>query len=148
MKEPNTLVLNHTPHSNLHRDLDSFIWDITQVRLTIMSYYTIISNSFADLSEQQQEKIIGGTDFELSGSNFANRLVVLRGSVSSGPNGSFSNSSGQISEVNTAAQDLLGLGAPSIPDVPALGSAPVLTSLPALPRTSLAGLAGLRRLDD
>ncbi|MBD2294153.1 hypothetical protein H6G06_11790 [Anabaena sphaerica FACHB-251] len=109
-----------------------------------MSYYTIISNLFADLSEQQQEIIAGGADFELSGSNFANRLVALQGSVFSGPNGSFANSSGQSSEVNTAAQDLLGLGAPSIPDFPALGSAPVLTGLPALPRISL---AGLRRLD-
>ncbi|TAF04094.1 MAG: hypothetical protein EAZ77_16200 [Nostocales cyanobacterium] len=108
-----------------------------------MRYYTIVSNLFVDLSEQQQEIIAGGADFELSGSNFANRLVVLQGSVSSGPNGSFANSSGQSSEVNTAAQDLLGLGAPCMPNFPALGSAPVLTGLPALPRTSL---AGLRRL--
>ncbi|WP_413171312.1 CTB family bacteriocin [Anabaena azotica] len=111
-----------------------------------MSYYTIISNLFADLSEQQQEIIAGGADFELAGSNFANRLVVLQGSVSSGPNGSFANSSGQSSQVNTAAQDFLGLGAPSIPNIPALGSAPVLNGLPARPRTSLGGLTGLRRL--
>ncbi|MBE9055594.1 MULTISPECIES: CTB family bacteriocin [Sphaerospermopsis] len=113
-----------------------------------MSYFTIRSNLLAELSEGQQEMISGGADFELSGSNFANRLVVLQGSVSSGPNGSFANSSGQSSEVNTAAQDLLGLGAPSIPDVPALGSAPVLTGLPALPRTSFGDLRRLGGLGD
>jgi hypothetical protein len=112
-----------------------------------MAYYTIISNMFADLSEQQQQMINGGADFELAGSNFANRLVVLQGSVFSGPTGSFANSSGQSSQVNTAAQDFLALGAPSIPNIPALGSAPVLTGLPPLPRMSLEGLRRLGGLD-
>jgi hypothetical protein len=101
---------------------------------------------FAELSEQQQQMITGGADFELSSSNFTNRQVVLQGSVFSGPNGSFANSLGQSSQVNTAAQDFLALGAPSVPDVPALGSAPVLTGLPSLPRMSLGSLSGLGRL--
>ncbi|MEA5579365.1 CTB family bacteriocin [Anabaena sp. UHCC 0451] len=110
-----------------------------------MSYHNIMFNLCADLPEQQQEIIVGGVDFELSGSNFANRLVMLRGLTSSGPNGSFTNSSGQSSEVNTAAQDLLGLNALSMPTFPALGSAPILTGLPALAKKSL---AGLRKLSD
>jgi hypothetical protein len=122
--------------------------NITQVAPKIMSVHIIISNLLADLSEQQQEILTGGTEFELSGSNFANRLVVLRGSVFSGPNGSFANSSGQSSQVNTAAQDLLGLGAPSIPNFPALGSAPVLTGLPAEFTTGLGGLGRLLGLGD
>lgn len=98
-----------------------------------------------DLSEQQQEMIIGAADFELAGTNFANRIVTLRGFTSSGPNGSFANSFGQSSEVNTAAQDFLGLGVLSIPDFPALGQAPILESLPSLPRTNFRGLGKSRQ---
>jgi len=81
---------------------------------------------FIELPNKQQELVVGGADFELSGSNYANRLVALRGATSSGPNGSFANSAGVSSAVNTAAQDLLGLGVPSIPNIGALGVAPVL----------------------
>lgn len=100
-----------------------------------MSHITI--PLLTDLSEQQQEIITGATDFELAGSNFANRIVMLCGLTSSGPNGSFASSCGQSSEVNTAAQDFLGLGALSIPKVPALGQAPILGGLPSLPRLGL-----------
>ncbi len=106
----------------------------------------MISDLLAELSEPQQEIITGGADFELAGSNYANRVVVLRGSVASGPYGSFANSSGQSSQINTAAQDFLGLGVPSIPNFPALGTAPVLTDLPAELTTGLTGLGRLPRL--
>jgi hypothetical protein len=91
-----------------------------------MSYLAITSQLAVELSIKQQELIIGGADFELSGSNFANRIVTLRGSTFSGPNGSFASSSGLSSLTNTAAQDLLGLGVPRIPRLPALGTAPIL----------------------
>lgn len=78
------------------------------------------------LSDQQQELVTGGADFELAGSNYANRTANLQGTTASGPNGSTGNSIGTVSAVNTAAQDFLGLGAPIVPDVAALGAAPVL----------------------
>jgi hypothetical protein len=106
-----------------------------------MSRQILSLNWFTDLSTQQQELLVGGADFELSGSNFANRLVSLRGSTSSGPNGSFANSAGLSSTINTAVQDLLGLGVLTIPTFAALGSAPTLTDL--LVPTANLGLSGL-----
>jgi hypothetical protein len=86
----------------------------------------ILSQLCVPLSDKQQELVAGGVDFELAGSNFANRLANLQGSVSSGPDGSNANSTGQLTATNTAAQDFLGLGAAGIPEVDALGAAPVL----------------------
>lgn len=86
----------------------------------------ILSQLCIPLSDEQQELVAGGVDFELAGSNFANRLANLQGSVSSGPDGSNANSTGQLTATNTAAQDFLGLGAAEIPEVDALGGAPVL----------------------
>jgi hypothetical protein len=94
-----------------------------------MSNLIISSDLFANLSINQQELLTGGADFELSGSNYANRLVNLAGITASGPAGSTGNSIGTTSAVNTASQDLLGLGASSVPQFGALGSAPVLTGL-------------------
>jgi hypothetical protein len=91
-----------------------------------MSCQIISSELFVALSDQQQELVAGGADFELAGSNFANRLASLRGFTTSGPNGSTANSIGTVATVNTAAQDLLALGAPSVPEIGALGPAPVL----------------------
>lgn len=56
-------------------------------------------------------------------------LANLQGSVSSGPDGSNANSTGDVTAINTAAQDLLGLGAQEVPSVDALGSAPVLNGV-------------------
>jgi hypothetical protein len=98
---------------------------------------TVVSDLFVALSDEQQELVAGGVDFELSGSNYANRLANLQGQTASGPNGSTANSIGTTSAVNTAAQDLLGLGAPALPGgIGALGAAPVLTGLAAGPATS------------
>jgi hypothetical protein len=92
-----------------------------------MPYPDISPNLYVDLSDRQQELIAGGVDFELSGTNFANRFASLRGMTFSGPNGSFANSAGLSSGVNTAAQDYLGLGAPAAPTgIGALGVAPTL----------------------
>ena len=75
-----------------------------------MSSEIIGSSVLPILSEQQQELLIGGADFELSGSNFANRLAALRGTTFSGPNGSFASSAASKNATVTAAQDFLGLG--------------------------------------
>ena len=94
-----------------------------------MSNQIIASELLVTLSIQQQESIAGGEDFELSGSNYANRLASLQGITASGPGGSTGNSLGFTSAVNTASQDLLGLGTNSVPNVGALGAAPVLNGL-------------------
>ncbi|MDB9445762.1 CTB family bacteriocin [Anabaena sp. CS-542/02] len=86
----------------------------------------ILSELCVALSHEQQELIAGGVDFDLAGSNFANRLANLQGAVRSGPDGSSANSTGELTATNTAAQDLLGLGAAQVPDVDALGAAPIL----------------------
>ena len=86
----------------------------------------IISELCVALSDEQQELLAGGVDFELAGSNFANRVANLQGTVSSGPEGSNANSTGDVTAINTAAQDFLALGADELPEIEALGSAPVL----------------------
>jgi hypothetical protein len=91
-----------------------------------MSNQINASDLFVALSDEAQEFVTGGADFELAGSNFANRVANLQGTTASGPNGSTGNSIGTSNAVNTAAQDFLGLGAPIVPQVAALGSAPVL----------------------
>jgi hypothetical protein len=89
---------------------------------------TIVSELFVPLSNHQQELVAGGADFELSGSNYANRLANLQGITASGPGGSTGNSIGTTSAVNTAAQDLLGLAVPTVPTIGALGASPILTA--------------------
>jgi hypothetical protein len=98
-----------------------------------MSHQIMTSELFIVLSSQQQEILTGGADFELSGSNYANRLANLQGITASGPNGSAGNSIGTASAVNTAAQDLLGLGATAVPTIGALGTSPELTGLSSAP---------------
>ncbi|MCM0591875.1 MAG: CTB family bacteriocin [Gloeotrichia echinulata IR180] len=101
-----------------------------------MSNPIIASDLFTELSNGQQEVVTGGADFELSGSNYANRLANLQGFTTSGPNGSGASSIGQTSAVNTASQDLLGLGVAQLPTgIGALGGAPVLTGLAGSPTT-------------
>ncbi len=48
-----------------------------------MSNQTIVSELFVSLSNHQQEVVAGGADFELSGSNYANRLANLQGITAS-----------------------------------------------------------------
>ncbi|MCC5638205.1 CTB family bacteriocin [Nostoc sp. CHAB 5844] len=89
-----------------------------------MSHPIFGSLLLIELPDQQQELIAGGADFELANSNFDKKLVNLQGLTFSGPNGSTANSIGTSAAVNTAAQDFLALGAPSIPTIGASGSAP------------------------
>jgi hypothetical protein len=75
-----------------------------------------------DISPEKQELLTGGSDFELSGSNFANRGINLQGTTASGPAGSVGNSSALKNATVTAAQDYLGLGGSLPQNVAALGS--------------------------
>ena len=93
-----------------------------------MSHQIFVSTLLSDLPAQQQELVAGGADFELASSDFAKRLSNVKGLAFSGPSGSIANSSGTSAVINTAAQDLLVLGAPSIPIVGALGAAPTGSS--------------------
>ncbi|MBD2385679.1 CTB family bacteriocin [Cylindrospermum sp. FACHB-282] len=91
-----------------------------------MSNQIITSKLFVPLSDEQQQFLAGGADFELSNSNFANRISALRGTTSSGPGGSFANSAGTSNLTNTAAQDFLGLGGEIPEGIGALPPTPVL----------------------
>lgn len=91
-----------------------------------MSPEIFASELFVTLSDDQQELLTGGSDFELSGSNFSQKRANLQGRSNAGPNGSNANSTGDITAINTAAQDLIGLAAAEVPRIEPLGSAPVL----------------------
>lgn len=93
-----------------------------------MSHEIFASELFVTLSDDQQELLAGGADFELAGSNFGQKRANLQGTSNAGPNGSAANSTGDVTAINTAAQDLLGFGADEIPSIDALGAAPVLNS--------------------
>jgi len=89
-----------------------------------MSHQIFVSQLLIDLPDQQQELVAGGTDFELANSNFAKRLANVQGLSFSGPNGSTANSVGRSATIDTAAQDFLALGAPSLPTLGAVNSTP------------------------
>ncbi|TVP59683.1 MAG: hypothetical protein EA343_19390 [Nodularia sp. (in: Bacteria)] len=92
-----------------------------------MSHKIMASELLVALSDDQQELVAGGQDFELAGSNFSQRNANLEGTSSAGPDGSSANSTGDVTAINTAAQDLLAFGVDEIPDVDALGNAEVLS---------------------
>ncbi|MBD2385682.1 CTB family bacteriocin [Cylindrospermum sp. FACHB-282] len=109
-----------------------------------MSNQMIVSKLFVVLSDEQQELLTGGADFELSNSNFANRLATLQGTTASGPGGSTGNSSAINNATNTAAQDFLGLGGTIPLGIGGLGAAPVLNGAApeVAPAPEAAGAAG------
>ncbi len=57
-----------------------------------MSHQIIASELLNELSNKQQKVLVGGADFELSGSNFGNRRSGLIGKTSSVPQGSSASS--------------------------------------------------------
>ncbi len=81
------------------------------------------SDLIVALSDQQQEIVTGGADFELAASNYANKGSLLMGTSVSGPQGSSANSAGKSNTILTAGQDFLGLGADLPAGVGALGPA-------------------------
>jgi len=72
---------------------------------------------FTELSNEQQEVVAGGVDFQLDVSFFAAEENILNGDSSSDPNGSTADSNGRSTEIKTAGLALLGLGAHDIPDI-------------------------------
>ncbi len=88
-----------------------------------MSNQINASGLLVALSDQQQEIITGGADFELAASNYANKGSLLMGSSVSGPQGSTASSAGKSNTILTAGQDFLGLGADLPAGVGALGPA-------------------------
>jgi hypothetical protein len=81
------------------------------------------SDLLLGLSDQQQEVVTGGADFELAASNYANKGSLLMGSSVSGPQGSSATSACKSNTILTAGQDFLGLGAELPAGVGALGPA-------------------------
>ncbi|MBK1988095.1 CTB family bacteriocin [Sphaerospermopsis aphanizomenoides BCCUSP55] len=101
------------------------------------------SDLFVALSDEQQELVTGGADFELAGSNYANKLSALRGAATSGPQGSTAVSVGASNAINTAAQDFLGLGGLIPPNVTPLGNAPSFNGTNGLPSGGGADQTGI-----
>ena len=102
------------------------------------------SDLIVALSDQQQEIVTGGADFELAASNYANKGSLLMGSSVSGPQGSSATSAGKANTILTAGQDFLGLGAEPPSTVGALGPAVLpgdgtATTAPAVPTTPVIG---------
>jgi len=92
-----------------------------------MSNQINASNLLIALSDEQQEIVTGGADFELAGSNYANRGSALIGTSVSGPQGSTATSGGRTNNILTAAQDFLGLGGDVPAGIGALGPATLPT---------------------
>jgi len=88
-----------------------------------MSDGIIDSSMLLNLSNYQQEMLVGGSDFELSGSNFAHRFAALRGITVSGPKGSYASSAAAKKATATAAQDFLGLAGAIPTNIGSLGPA-------------------------
>ncbi|MEH1965715.1 MULTISPECIES: CTB family bacteriocin [unclassified Nostoc] len=72
---------------------------------------------FTDLSNEQQEVVAGGADFQLDVSFFAADENVLNGDSSSDPSGSNACSNGNSTDIKTAGVAFLGLGAHDVPDI-------------------------------
>ncbi|MEH2149728.1 CTB family bacteriocin [Nostoc sp.] len=72
---------------------------------------------FTELSNEQQEVVAGGVDFQLDATFFAAKENVLNGGTSSNPCGSKADSNGRSTEIATAGLAFLGLGATDIPKI-------------------------------
>jgi len=109
-----------------------------------MSNQINASNLLVALSNQQQEIVTGGADFELAASNYGNKGSALLGTSVSGPQGSSATSAGKANTILSAGQDFLGLGAEPPASVGALGPAVLPTEggiLPPTPATPATGSA-------
>ena len=72
-----------------------------------MSGQMIASEFFVDLSDQQQELLAGGADFDLSNTEFTQGTANVRKTSSSSPQGDSSSSTFQQNDISSSAQDLL-----------------------------------------
>lgn len=91
-----------------------------------MSHLIMAVELFVELSDEQQELLVGSADSEVSNSNFTQNLVNQLGATTSGPLGNTSNSTLQKNYINNSAQALLGSGIPIPTGIGALRPAPML----------------------
>jgi hypothetical protein len=67
----------------------------------------IASEFFVDLSDQQQELLAGGADFDSNNTDFTQATANVRKTSSSSPQGDSSSSTFQQNDISSSAQDLL-----------------------------------------
>ncbi|XZF60837.1 MAG: CTB family bacteriocin [Gloeotrichia echinulata DVL01] len=91
-----------------------------------MSDLIIASKLFVKLSEEQQELLGGGADYELNNTNFAERVKASIESRANGPLGDAAFSLDLDKSINTAAQDFLGFGGVIPENITALPPPPIL----------------------
>lgn len=91
-----------------------------------MSEQIIISELFVALSDEQQELLAGSADFEMSKTNYAERLKAFLESNISSPQGNNAFATGLDRAINTAAQNLSGFGGAIPSNLTALSPLPVL----------------------
>jgi|GEM_PF-1474907 hypothetical protein len=94
-----------------------------------MSHPIITVELLIELSDNQQEFLVGGADFELNNSNFGQNVVNKQSLTSSGARGNISTTSVLDNLVNGAAESYIGLGS-LIPAGITNLSAPILESSP------------------
>jgi hypothetical protein len=75
-----------------------------------MSHLIMAVELFVELSDEQQELLVGSANSEQSNSNFTQKLVNQQGATSSGPLGNTSNTLLQNNYTSNSAQALLGSG--------------------------------------
>jgi hypothetical protein len=98
-----------------------------------MSYPTITVDSFdslIELSDRQQEFLVGGADFGLNNSNFGQNLGGKRTVTTSGPQGNSSSTNAFDKKLNNSAQGYSGLSGMIPTGITALPPA-VLENVPA-----------------
>jgi hypothetical protein len=73
-----------------------------------MSIFT--ANLLIELSDNEQEFLIGGADFDMTNSNFGQNVGSKRSVTTSGPQGNSSNTNIFDNKLTNSAQAYLGLG--------------------------------------
>ncbi|MEA5618586.1 CTB family bacteriocin [Cronbergia sp. UHCC 0137] len=90
-----------------------------------MSEQIIASELFFELVDEQLELLAGGADFELSNTNYAERVITSLESTASSFVGNNRFAVDVDKAINTAAQNLLGFGG-AIPEIMTLPPPPIL----------------------
>lgn len=103
---------------------------------------SIIPQWFIELTDKQQQQLIGGADSQQNSNNFAQRLAVTKTTNTAGPQGNITNTNTQLSDINSGTQSILSFGGQGfpplgglnvpIPDSPGTGGITPATSFVAL----------------
>jgi hypothetical protein len=91
-----------------------------------MSDQVITSELFVNLFDEQQEIYLGGADFELSNTNFAERVKFSLESTALSPQSKNTFSLNFDRAINTAAQNFLGFGGNIPENIQSLPPPPIL----------------------